>query len=205
MSRITKKTEDFREDIHKTSTNIWWFNHNYQYRFLESALIPEGALPQFLVDNIIDNMKFKVGDMVRLTRKGIKEIYGIWTDHNPVLIQGWVIEKIEDNLLSIDWTKKLIHKNHFEPIPEEIEFEYWEEIEVGDDDWRREKRIFLLKIPWNVIDPYVVVEWGSNERFQFGGSYDVEVWKFARKAPPNLSRKEIAEKFWVSENFVLVD
>jgi|GEM_PF-1680601 hypothetical protein len=33
-------------------------------------------------------MKFKVGDKVRLTRKGIKEIYGIWTDHNPVLIQG---------------------------------------------------------------------------------------------------------------------
>ena len=150
-------------------------------------------------------MKFKVGDMVRLTRKGIKEIYGIWTDHNPVLIQGWVIEKIEDNLLSIDWTKKLIHENHFEPVPEEPEFEYWEEIEVGDEDWRREQRIFLLKIPWNVIDPYVVVEWGNNERFQFGGSYDVEVWKFARKVPPKLSRKEIAEKFGVAEDFVLVD
>ena len=150
-------------------------------------------------------MKFKVGDMVRLTRKGIKEIYGIWTDHNPVLIQGWVIKKIEDNLLSIDWTKKLIHKDHFEPIPEETGFEYWEEIEVGDEDWRREKRIFLLKIPWNVIDPHVVVEWGSNERFQFGESYDVEVWRFARKPCPSLSRKEIAEKFWVSEDFVLVD
>ena len=150
-------------------------------------------------------MKFKVGDKVRLTRKGIKEIYGIWTDHNPVLIQGWVIEKIEDNLLSIGWTTKLIHKDHFEPIPEETEFEYWEEIEVGDEDWRRKKRIFLLKIPWNVIDPYVVVERGSNERFQFGESYDVEVWRFARKLRPSLTRKEIAEKFGVAEDFVLVD
>lgn len=48
MSRLTKKTEDFREYIH----NIGWFNHNYQYRLLESALIPEGVLPQFLVENI---------------------------------------------------------------------------------------------------------------------------------------------------------
>ena len=52
MSRLTKKTEDFREDIHKTSTNIWWFNHNHQYRLLESALIPEKELGKFLVDNI---------------------------------------------------------------------------------------------------------------------------------------------------------
>ena len=48
MSRITKKTEDFQEYIH----NIWWFNHNYQYRLLESALIPEKELAKFLVKNI---------------------------------------------------------------------------------------------------------------------------------------------------------
>ena len=52
MSRIAKKTEDFRGYIHKTSTNIWWFNHNHQYRLLESALIPEKELAKFLVDNI---------------------------------------------------------------------------------------------------------------------------------------------------------
>lgn len=150
-------------------------------------------------------MKFKVGDKVRLTRQGIKEIYGVWTNHNPVLIQGWVIEKIEDNLLSVDWTKKLIHKNHFELVPEEPEFKYWEEIEVGDDDWRREKRIFLLRIPWNVIDPYVVVECWDNERFQLGESHDVEVWRYARKVPTQLTRKEVAEKFWVCEDFILID
>ena len=48
MSRLTKKTEDFREYI----DNIRWFNHNYQYRLLESALIPEEELAKFLVENI---------------------------------------------------------------------------------------------------------------------------------------------------------
>ena len=38
-NKLHKKTDNFWENVSKTSTNIWWFNHNHQYRLLESALI----------------------------------------------------------------------------------------------------------------------------------------------------------------------
>jgi len=149
-------------------------------------------------------MKFKVGDKVRVTRDGLsKQAESSFIKSYE--ISWWVIKKIVgDNILCPN-NEYWYEEKYLELVPEEPEFEYWEEIEVGDEDWRRKKRIFLLKIPWNVIDPYVVVERGSNERFQFGESYDVEVWRFARKPRSSLTRKEIAEKFWVSEDFVLVD
>ena len=149
-------------------------------------------------------MKFKVGDKVRVTRDGLsKQAESSFIKSYE--ISWWVIKKIVgDNILCPN-NEYWYEEKYLELVPEEPEFEYWEEIEVGDEDWRRKKRIFLLKIPWNVIDPYVVVERGSNERFQFGESYDVEVWRFARNPRSSLTRKEIAEKFWVSEDFVLVD
>ena len=149
-------------------------------------------------------MKFKVGDKVRVTRDGLsKQAESSFIKSYE--ISWWVIKKIVgDNILCPN-NEYWYEEKYLELVPEEPEFEYWEEIEVGDEDWRRKKRIFLLKIPWNVIDPYVVVERGSNERFQFGESYDVEVWRFARKPRSSLTRKEIAEKFWVSKDFVLVD
>ena len=157
-------------------------------------------------------MKFKVGDKVRLNIDGIFRHLSFpenegkdWIERVKKLSEGFkiVCEGIELNYS--DKNDYRVKEEHLELVPEEPEFKYWEEIEVGDEDWRRRKRIFLLKIPWNVIDPYVVVERGSNERFQFGESYDVEVWRFARKPRSSLTRKEIAEKFWVSEDFVLVD
>ena len=156
-------------------------------------------------------MKFKVGDMVRPTRdfliSWIEEIDSWEIDWGrPEYVEGFQVIKIENNFVYYEDSEIGFYlESNLELVPEEPEFKYWEEIEVGDEDWRREKRIFLLKIPWNVIDPYVVVEWGSNERFQFGGSYDVEVWRFARKPRSSLTRKEIAEKFGVAEDFVLVD
>ena len=51
-NKLHKKTDNFWENVSKTSTNIWWFNHNHQYRLLESALIPEEELGKFLLDNI---------------------------------------------------------------------------------------------------------------------------------------------------------
>ena len=52
-NKLHKKTDNFWESVSKTSTNIWWFPHNHQYRLLESALIPEEDLAKFLIDNII--------------------------------------------------------------------------------------------------------------------------------------------------------
>ena len=45
--------EKFRESVSKVWLNTWWFAHNYQYRLLESALIPEEELGKFLVENIV--------------------------------------------------------------------------------------------------------------------------------------------------------
>ena len=45
--------EKFRESVSKVWLNTWWFAHNYQYRLLESALIPEEELAKFLLDNIV--------------------------------------------------------------------------------------------------------------------------------------------------------
>ena len=51
-NKLYKKQENFREDVYKTQLNTWWFSHNYQYRLIESALIPEEELGKFLVENI---------------------------------------------------------------------------------------------------------------------------------------------------------
>lgn len=51
-NKLHKKTDNFWENVSKTSTNIWWFNHNHQYRLLESALISEKELAKFLLENI---------------------------------------------------------------------------------------------------------------------------------------------------------
>ena len=51
--KLYKKTnEKFRENVSTVWLNTWWFAHNYQYRLLESAVIPEEELGKFLVENI---------------------------------------------------------------------------------------------------------------------------------------------------------
>ena len=50
--KLYKKRGKFWEYVCKDQPNIWWFARNYQYRLLESALIPEEELGQFLIDNI---------------------------------------------------------------------------------------------------------------------------------------------------------
>jgi len=52
-NKLYNRTYNFRENVRKNWYNIWWFGHNFQYWILESALIPEEELVQFLIDNII--------------------------------------------------------------------------------------------------------------------------------------------------------
>ncbi|MBB1578521.1 MAG: hypothetical protein HG424_000855 [candidate division SR1 bacterium] len=53
-NKLYKKTnEKFRENVSKVGLNTGWFTHNHQFRLLESALLPEEELGQFLIDNII--------------------------------------------------------------------------------------------------------------------------------------------------------
>ena len=48
-----QSNKKFRESVSKVWSNTWWFAHNYQFRLLESALIPEEELSKFLVENIV--------------------------------------------------------------------------------------------------------------------------------------------------------
>lgn len=47
-----KGINNFREKVYRVWSNVGWFEYNYKYRLLESALIPEEELGQFLLDNI---------------------------------------------------------------------------------------------------------------------------------------------------------
>lgn len=47
-----KGINNFREKVYRVWGNAKWFECNYEYRLLESTLIPEKELEQFLLDNI---------------------------------------------------------------------------------------------------------------------------------------------------------
>jgi len=75
-------------------------------------------------------MKFKVGDKVRVTRDGLsKQAESSFIKSYE--ISWWVIKKIVgDNILCPN-NEYWYEEKYLELVPEEPEFEYWEEIEVG--------------------------------------------------------------------------
>lgn len=151
-------------------------------------------------------MKFKVGDYVRPTRGVIIS----FAENNQLedleWIHGFEVVKIEEDKVFY-WQEQdeFYHKNLLELVPEESEFTYWEEIEVSDDEELWGKRIFLTKIPWETGRNYICVDSGYEQKFVEGKDFLRTEWEFARKLKPQLTRKEIAEKFWVSEDFTLLN
>lgn len=94
------------------------------------------------------------------------------------------------------------NEEDLELVPEEPEFKYGEEIEVTNDGNNWLKRIFITK---SKECRYVCVDYTCYNSFKNGRQYTVAFYDSARKLKPTLSRKEIAEKFWVGEDFVLID
>ena len=152
-------------------------------------------------------MKFKVWDKVRLTREAIEEsVRRNWCVNYSAVI-GWeVIRSDEDqSFISTAWQGYPLLNQDLELVPEEPEFEEGEMIEVSDDWKEWERRIFLYYIP-NVPDKYLCVHKNYEGVYLQGWDrYYYQVWLYARKLKSQLTRKEIAEKFWVSEDFTLVD
>lgn len=100
----------------------------------------------------------------------------------------------------------LLQAHHFELVPEEPEFKQGELIEVRDReeaDWK--KNIFICKIPGKVGNPYIAVANCTNDQYHNNKKFYIHSWKYARKIRPELSRKKIAEKFWIPEDFTLID
>ena len=149
-------------------------------------------------------MKFKVGDIVRIKREALNESNFtniprmellIWTEIED--ISGWWFVRLLKNCY--------LYESCIELVPPKPEFEFGEEIEVRDEIGAERKRvIFLCKTTANDTHQYITADI-SKKSFDNGARFHNNAWRFARKAQPKLSRKEIAEKFWVSEDFVLVN
>ena len=148
-------------------------------------------------------MKFNIGDKVRLTREAIS--YKLREQHTikySIILWEKITDISEwDDMILVDyiWYKT----EYLELVPEETEFESWEEIEVSHDKRERNKRIFLIKLA-DTFYPYTCVADGDECFYGTGEKYRTQTYKYARKLRPSLTRKEIAEKFWVSEDFELI-
>lgn len=151
-------------------------------------------------------MKFKVWDKVRLTREILYEYAcmnrAVWAS-KELIIKRFEWDYVVVN--NTDWSEESRKEEALELVPEEPEFEYGEEIEVSDTGTERGRRIFLHKVLWNAYSPYICTDWNNLDIFKNWDWFYTNSWKYARKLKPQLTRKEIAEKFWVSEDFTLID
>lgn len=152
-------------------------------------------------------MKFKVGDKVRLTRNAIEESARKNWCVNYSAVIGWEVIRTDEtqSFISTDELGFPLLNQDLELVPEEPEFEFGEEIEVRDEIGAERKRvIFLCKTTANDTHQYIIADI-SKKSFDNGARFHNNAWRFARKARPQLSRKEIADKFWVSEDFELIE
>lgn len=148
-------------------------------------------------------MKFKVGDKVRLTREAIAIENKRYRPPHREAVLWWVINKIKGGKCYY-WVDSYLEEA-LELVPEEPDFEYGEAIEVKIDEWFPwVERPFIYFAKWNAIHPYITANI-NKAQFDAWKKFDFQAFRYARKLKPQLTRKEIAEKFWVSEDFVLVD
>lgn len=149
-------------------------------------------------------MKFKVWDKVRVTREGLTK----QADQSFVKsyeVSWWTIKKIAGDKIYCPNNEYWYEEKFLELIPEEPEFKEGELIETRDEQNPRLRRTYLTTIKWKDKNFYLCVSEASLERYKLWLSYNVCAWPYARKLKSQLTRKEIAEKFWVSEDFTLID
>lgn len=152
-------------------------------------------------------MQFKVGDMVRLTREAIEEsVRKNWCVNYWAVVGGEVIRTSEDqSFVNTAWQGYPLLNQDLELVPEEPEFEYGENIEVKIGEWFPwVERPFIYFAKWNAIHPYITANI-NKAQFDAWKKFDFQTFRYARKLKPQLTRREIAEKFWVSEDFTLID
>lgn len=150
-------------------------------------------------------MRFKLGDKVRLKREQLAAQAKTW-DLKEYEILGWKIDRIKGG--DISWPNdkySWYDESCLELVPEESEFERWEMVEVYESKiGGRVKKIFICEIPWAQY-PYICVNECWEEDYLNWKPFWITTRDQIRKFKPRFTRKEIAEKLWVSEDFVLVD
>ena len=148
-------------------------------------------------------MKFKVWDQVRVTREGLaKQADSSFVKSYEV--SWWTIKKIAGDAIYCPNNEYRYEEDALEFVPEESEFKLGNIIEVSNDTecWRRAP--FIAMSLEDREKKYIVaalLRWPqpAYDKVSFVS------YKYARKIKPRLTRKEIAEKFWVYEDFELVE
>ena len=148
-------------------------------------------------------MKFKVGDKVRVTREWLaKQAESSFVKSYEV--SWWEIKKIVGDDVYCPNNEYWYEEKYLELVPEE-EFERWEIVEVWsavDGEWF--KTIFLWEITW-AKHPYICLATISKEKYLKWEPFVFVARDKIRKPRRSLTRKEIAEKFWIEENFEFVE
>lgn len=151
-------------------------------------------------------MEIKIWDTIRIKREAIKEYLENDRDLTEALLIDWaVVTKIEKETV---WAKNdsiyILDKEYVEVIPEGAQFEHWEEVEVySQREEKRVKRFFICEAIWAKY-PYICVDIDSEMKFKNWEKFQTGEWDKIRKIP-KLTRKEVAEKFWVSLNFEIIE
>lgn len=151
-------------------------------------------------------MKFKVGDMVRPTREHL--IDSIENDESRYLeyLNGFEITKVDGDKIHYDSGGSGFYlASDLELVPEESEFKEGDLVEIVDETGVCNKRIFVAKLPDMVKAPYVIVLKEDEDLYRNNKPYRISRYQYISKLKHKLTRKEIAEKFWVDKDFELVD
>ena len=121
-------------------------------------------------------------------------------------ILGWKIDRIGKGEVYWPHTKYTWYQEScLEFVTEESEFKRWEIVEVYDIKQRkRVKGIFICEIPW-ALYPYICVNTSFEKEYLDWKPFCFTSRVQIRKSKSKLTRQEIAEKFWVNEDFELVE
>ncbi len=149
-------------------------------------------------------MKFKVGDKVRLTREAIANNESSGNIRKEFIIETEV-ESVTEGWLIRVWGNSYWSEEYLEHTPEGQEFGVWEKVEVSINwrDWHI--WMFVAKIQIVQKSIYITASTDQLEKMHYCKFATVWIRRYVRKIKPRLTRKEVAEKFWVNEDFILVD
>lgn len=153
-------------------------------------------------------MKFNIGDKVRLTRKWIirhlswtNTLVEDWMELMDKLINWFEIKYRYENLTYWLDDNYNIKEEHLELVEEE--FSLGQQVEVSDDWEKWIKLIYVKTAIHNWSNKYITASpcrWSCTKN----DSVYFNIRKYIRKVKDKLTRKEIAEKFGVDEDFELI-
>lgn len=147
--------------------------------------------------NVWDTVKLKLSDKYKQNafypRTDIPKIFTI-------------IKKDGSSIFHWNWKYDYIYEYDVVPAKKNELFEYWEVIEATKDWINREVIIYLSEVPGDFEYTYLGTPIKMKESFIKWESIYYSCYKDIRKLKPQaVSKKDIMEKFWVREDFYLVE